>query len=286
MNKADMRKGMLLKGKIGAEEKIYRVLDLKEKVLVLDCVKKTMPVWKTYEELSDYVEKEEESMAEAIDIIDAMECRSEERRQYIVDNYDVVPVAHIQLLNGQTKHSDAGQTIENDYYIFEATSKANGKKEIIQCGMTAARDFLKKINHEGLPLFNPLHGEGGTGKKGSKTSGGNESKEVKWNPIAKQLYNAIMWVIVIIDAKPNTAIYEVKEKVWKFKSYEPFPSQVKAVNTIISKNIVGKTLTEAIDELRHDNEIRDGMCDFDMLIDIIGNYKDKEGKPVVIESKF
>lgn len=41
-----------------------------------------------------------------------MECRSEERRQYIVDNYNVVPVAHIQLLNGQTKHSDAGQTIE------------------------------------------------------------------------------------------------------------------------------------------------------------------------------
>ena len=42
MNKADMRKGMLLKGKVGAEEKIYWVLDLKEKVLVLDYVKKTM----------------------------------------------------------------------------------------------------------------------------------------------------------------------------------------------------------------------------------------------------
>ena len=231
-----------------------------------------------------------------------MECRSEERRQYIVNNYNVVPVAHIQLLNGQTKHSDAGQTIENDYYIFEATSKANGKKEIIQCGMTAARDFLKKINHEGLPLFNPLHGEGETGKKGSKTSGGNESKEVKWNPIAKQLYNAIMWVIVIIDAKPNTAIYEVKEKVWKFKSYEPFPSQVKAVNTIIGKRlagfwqasffmlniykIVGKTLTEAIDELRHDNDIRDGMCQFDKLVDIITHYVDKEGNAVEIEPKF
>ena len=65
-----------------------------------------------------------------------------------------------------------------------------------------------------------------------------------------------------------------------------FPSQVKAVNTIIGKNIVGKTLTEAIDELRHDNDIRDGMCDFDKLIDIVGNYKDKEGNPVVIGSKF
>ena len=72
MVKADMRKGMLLKGKIGAEERIYRVLDLKEKVLVLDCVKKTMPVWKTYEELSDCVEKEEESMAEAIDSRDSL----------------------------------------------------------------------------------------------------------------------------------------------------------------------------------------------------------------------
>lgn len=215
-----------------------------------------------------------------------MECRSEERRQYIVNNYNVVPVAHIQLLNGQTKHSDAGQTIENDYYIFEATSKGNGKKEIIQCGMTAARDFLKKINHEGLPLFNPLHGEGGTSKKGGKTSGGNESKKVKWNPIAKQLYNAIMWVIVIIDAKPNTAIYEIKEKVWEFKSYKPFQSQVKAVNTIIGKSIVGKTLTEAIDELRNDNDIRDGMCDFDKLIEIIDNYTDREGQHVVIESKF
>ncbi len=101
-----------------------------------------------------------------------------------------------------------------------------------------------------------------------------------------QHHNAIMWVIVIIDAKPNTAIYEVKEKVWKFKSYEPFPSQVKAVNTIIGKNIVGKTLTEAIDELRHDNDIRDGMCDFDKLIEIITHYVDKEGHAVEIEPKF
>lgn len=86
-----------------------------------------------------------------------MECRSEKKRQDIVDNYYVSPIAHIQLLSGQRKHSDAGQTITNDYYIFEAISKKGGEKEIIQCGMGAAKDFLKKINHKGLPLFNPLH---------------------------------------------------------------------------------------------------------------------------------
>lgn len=213
-----------------------------------------------------------------------MECRSEERRQYIVNNYNVVPVAHIQLLNGQTKHSDAGRTIENDYYIFEATSKIDGKQERIQCGMTAARDFLKKINHEGLPLFNPLHGE--TEKKGGKPSGGNEIKAVKWNPVAKQLYNAITWTIIIIDAKPSTTIYGVRKKVWKYKRYEPFPSQVKAVNTIIGKKIRGKTLTQAIDELRYNNDIRNEMCNFDKLIDIINNYTDKNGNKVELEVNF
>ncbi len=215
-----------------------------------------------------------------------MECRSEERRQYIVDKYNVVPVAHIQLLNGQTKHSDAGQMIENDYYIFEATDKRDGKKEIIQCGMTAARDLLRKINHEGLPLFNPLQKDGETRKKGSKTSGDNKVKEVKWNSVAKQLYNAIMWVIVIIDAKPNTTIYKLKEEVWKYKYLEPYHSRVKAVNTIIKKNLGGKTLTEAIGELRQVNNIREEMCDFDQLIEIINNYTDKDGNSILIESKF
>ena len=74
-----------------------------------------------------------------------MDCRSTERRQWIVANYDVTPVAHIQLLNGQTKHSDAGATIENDYYIFEAVNKVSNVKEIIQCGMGSAKDFLKLL---------------------------------------------------------------------------------------------------------------------------------------------
>lgn len=88
-----------------------------------------------------------------------MDCRSEEKRREIVEAYNVKPVAHLQLLSGQKKHSDAGQTIKNDYYIFEAMHKMTGKKEIIQCGMVAARDFLRLLNSEGLPLFNPLCNE-------------------------------------------------------------------------------------------------------------------------------
>lgn len=220
-----------------------------------------------------------------------MDCRSTERRQWIVANYDVTPVAHIQLLNGQTKHSDAGATIENDYYIFEAVNKVNNVKEIIQCGMGAAKDFLKLLKHEGLPVFNPLHGEGsvaGGGDGGSSrvnVSNGERKSEI-WTPVAKQLYNAIMWVIVIINAEPNTPIFNIKKEVEESKDREYLQSQVKAVNTIISKNFPGKTLTEAIEKLKAQNNVREEMCKFDILVDIINNYTDKEGNHVELQSYF
>lgn len=216
-----------------------------------------------------------------------MDCRTPERREQIVKEYMVLPVAHVKLLAGQVKHSDAGQVISDKYYIFHATSKLDGDKEIIQCGMGAARHFLELIRHEGLPLYNPLHSEGGGGGTGERTdgSGVRRHREV-WNPIAEQLYNAIMWVIIIIDADPKTKIFDIRGNVYKFKYKEPFPSQVKGVNTIIGKILRGKTLTEAIEELRLKNKVRDDMCQFDKLVEIINNYTDKDGNHIDIEPLF
>lgn len=95
-----------------------------------------------------------------------------------------------------------------------------------------------------------------------------------------------MWIFLIIDAKPNTPIFEIREKVYRFKDREPFASQVKAVNTIIGKNFEGKTLSEVIDELRANNNVRDNMCQFDKLADIINNYTDKDGNRVELEVYF
>lgn len=73
-----------------------------------------------------------------------MECRSEKKRQDIVDNYYVSPIAHIQLLSGQRKHSDAGQTITNDYYIFEAISKKGGGKRNNSMWNGSSKRFFEK----------------------------------------------------------------------------------------------------------------------------------------------
>lgn len=95
-----------------------------------------------------------------------------------------------------------------------------------------------------------------------------------------------MWSILIIDAEPDTPIFDIREKVYRFKDREPFHSQVKAVNTIIGKNFGGRTLTEVIDELRANNNVRDNMCQFDRLADIINNYTDREGNRVELVSHF
>lgn len=211
-----------------------------------------------------------------------MDCRGTEKRKWIIGNYDVEPVAHIQLLAGQTKHSDAAAIIENDYYIFNAINKNNGTKEIIQCGMGAARDFLRLLNRRGLPLFNPLCGD--SKSEGGKGSGGRE--RLVWDPIAKQLYNAIMWLIIAWDAKPGTALFEFRSDIIKYKEYRPFDWKVKRVNSTIINGGKGKTLTEIIDILRVDNEFREEMCQFNLLAQVINDMKDEKGKPLNIQAMF
>ena len=72
MNKNDMRKFMLLKKEEETGVGVYRVLELAEKVLVIDCVKKTMPVWKSHEELSGFVEVKEENKTDALSALEDM----------------------------------------------------------------------------------------------------------------------------------------------------------------------------------------------------------------------
>lgn len=205
-----------------------------------------------------------------------MDCRGTETRKRIAKEYKVEPVAHIKLLANQTKRSDAGATIEDEYYIFTAIRNTDGQKEIIQCGMGAARDFLQIIDHPGLPLFNPLKGENVTSSSNSKISN-NHKKIEDWNAAAKQLYNAIMWLIIIWDAKPNTPLFEFKDDILKYRRCEPFDWKIKRVNTVIRNGGKGKTLTEIINALSKDNKIRDSICDFKLLSDKVNKITDDNG---------
>lgn len=210
-----------------------------------------------------------------------MNCRGTETRHNIIKKYNVEPVAHIKLLAGQSKNSDAEATIRDEYYIFSATRKLDGKTEIIQCGMGAARDFLRMLDIAGLPLFNPLKG-----KNISKTKIVSKENKTRcermsdWNATAKQLYNAIMWLIIAWDAKPDTPLFEFKNDIEKYKNLNPFDWKIKRVNTAIANGGKGKTLTEIVDSFRKNNVIKDDMCDFSLLNERMLKITDNNGNRI------
>lgn len=210
-----------------------------------------------------------------------MNCRGTETRQKIIEEYDVKPVAHIKLLTGQSKHSDAEATIKDEYYIFNATRKSDGKTEIIQCGMGAARDFLNILGISGLPLFNPIKEENINKTKTKSNGNGTRSEKIyDWNETAKQLYNAIMWLIIAWDAKPNTPLFKFKDDIVKYKSFNPFDWKIKRVNTVIANGGKGKTLTEIVDGYRINNKIKDYICDFSLLNERMAKITDSYGKKI------
>lgn len=205
-----------------------------------------------------------------------MKCRGTETRKKIVQEYYVEPVAHLKLLANQRKYSDAEAIIEGEYYIFIATRKQDGYKDIIQCGMGAARDFLKILGHKGLSLFNPLE-ENYDKSQTNDSVPSNSSSNKNWNPIAKQLYNAIMWIIMLWNAKPGTPLFDFRDDVEKYKALQPFDWKIKRVNTAIVNGGKGKNLTEIINDYRKDNTFKNSMCEFDLLESRIAEMIDENG---------
>lgn len=192
---------------------------------------------------------------------DIMNCRGEDTREQIVKDYFVKPVDHLRLLNGKSKRSDAEVELSDQYYIFKCVSKTNSKiVDTIICGKYAAEHFLRLTGEDDLPLFDPLKSDLPHNLGKPRRSNPNPDK---WNKEAKQLYNATQWLIICWDITPHGAITDIKDKLLKFHSRQPLLSQIKAVNTIISKDREHRTLTQMINEFRAMNDLKE--YDFSLL---------------------
>lgn len=105
MNRDSLKKNMLLKKENGNADmngneiseikekdnvQVFRVLAVEEeKVLVIDCIKKTMPVWMEIEKLDDFVEEKESNRSELEDI-DLLEEYSPDMKKIIYQRYNII----------------------------------------------------------------------------------------------------------------------------------------------------------------------------------------------------
>ena len=184
-----------------------------------------------------------------------LNCRGEQKRIEIVRLYDIKLILYAKLLNGHTKHSDANETLIDKYYEFKCVLKSNNNiTKYITCGSGAGEHLLKLAKIKKTPIFNPLRSEAHTGNG----RGGNTSNSIKWNPVAKELYDAIRWLICCWDTVPYGKLLELKQNLEKYYYNEPFLKKIIYVNNVISKDNDGRTLRQMIDEVRQaGNNIRD-----------------------------
>ena len=88
MCKDGLKKYMLLKKEEREEVSVYRVLELvEEKVLVMDCMKKVMPVWKSVEELDAFVEVKENINTDTLFTLEDMDA---EDRKIAYQRYNMI----------------------------------------------------------------------------------------------------------------------------------------------------------------------------------------------------
>lgn len=150
------------------------------------------------------------------------------------------------------------------YYIFECVLRSNPEIiEIIVCGNRAGRHFLQLTNQESPPIFNPFKNIG-VEIQGNNTDNKIGNKTQKWNETAKQLYNAIHWLIICWNIIPRKWMLDISDKLDKFRQKEPLLRDIKSINTAISKDSKNRTLTEMINVLLESNDIKN--YDFNLLV--------------------
>ncbi|MCE5058980.1 hypothetical protein [Mammaliicoccus sciuri] len=203
-----------------------------------------------------------------------MNLRGHENRFKFLEKYDVTPISHLKILEGQKKDGEGG-ILTDSYYCFSYSLKGNSKKVLgtFNCGYHIAEDLLKLSNQDKLPLFNPFKviNEGNQLQEVANKGNLDINRQRKqYNEVALQLSNAINLIIFCYDGNIKEPLSTIKYETDKYYYSEPYDHKIKAVNTIIGK-LFDKKLIVKISEFNGSQEIRN--FDFSLLTDVIKKYE-------------
>ena len=189
-------------------------------------------------------------------------CRTPQRREEIVKEYVVTPIAHLKLINNRTVESCAGGTITDRYYVFHCTSRRNAEDfGEIYCGHVAARHLCNLINEDPPRLFNPLLNDENDdetsnnpvseGSTSSNSGRENIKSPRQWNPAMKELNNAVNILLLYWPQMNNSVLEKIAEKIRPYPHKSPFPALVKSVNTMLRNHAT--TMRAILTEIESEN---------------------------------
>lgn len=182
-----------------------------------------------------------------------MNCKGHNKRIEIVSNYDLVPVNHYKLLNGQEKRSSTGYLLSDRYYLFKYKSKTDKNDSgSFLCGYVAGENFLKLLNHPPIRLFNPLSSVESKNieKNKNRISAASSEDKKEWDPLNKELYQAVNLLCMFWDVQPYGLFLDMILYLRNNPDKRTQKWAVLKFNEILGKDSFGRTLEEMIIEFK------------------------------------
>lgn len=153
------------------------------------------------------------------------------KKNQIVRDYVIRPIEHIQLLPGQTIYSCCRKELTDVYYQFSAEHRITKALSNFFVGGNCAKQFLKLIGHNTLPLFNPLINTSVV--SGVKSAvGANAGSAVSVSPLNQEVATAIRLYLALTlqPAMPGRLFDKVLSKI------NSVPNQSVATDIVIKVN--------------------------------------------------
>jgi len=207
--------------------------------------------------------------------IPRLQCRGEDTRRQICKKYRIIPKAHFRILNGVSIHSDAGDTMTEEYFIFDAVDK-NDITHVcnIYCGVSVAKSFARLAGITLPPIYNPLKSTSNSGVSRTHSSTVHQSAP-KWNTERKQLYDVVMLTMMYLgDIRTDSALFRIKSELENPDFIDYYPrKQIHSVNTTL-KNL-NLTFEDVLNELSKENNLK--AIEYDKIRDyMIKNHLDEQ----------
>lgn len=188
-----------------------------------------------------------------------IDCTGTKARKALCSEYNVRFLQHLRIINGKSVISNAGRRkIEHDYFILGVSPKGipNQKEEFIFCGYEPAKDFAHILQSEMPAIFDPLKSvkNSTNGNHGSTKENPSSSS---WNVVRKELYNAVMLVILYLetDVTKNTALSRIALELSDRKYISYYPSRsAKGFATIMKKYPF--TVYDVLHDLSQKNDLK------------------------------
>ncbi len=136
--------------------------------------------------------------------IEENKIRGDEKRGWLVANYELIPFSHIKLLKDQQRRCICGNMITSSYHIFHAKDKHSKKKTNFHAGPHCAKDLIERSGSEAIPIINILQDTNFLNTNNSEGGERNLSSRIKFSKFNFELCKVIALYCANKDEYPDS----------------------------------------------------------------------------------